>query len=1148
MIGAGRLRWPLRSPFAVVRSRWRRSLQLRVVTATMLLGLVVVFALGTLLLQRIQSGLVQERLVAARGEAARGLRDAQAQLDTANDSSGLNLLVNDMLPRLASPDPDDSRDVILLRGLGNDRPAVLPDLSSRDVDRAIIPLQMRERVMATGRQEEQFVRLRYNGSDRTLPGIAIGSRVTVPVAGAYELYFVFSLDREQETINLVRRSLVGGGAALVLLVGGIAYVVTRQVVRPVRQAAMVAQRLSSGRLQERMVPRGEDDLARLAASFNTMAHNLQTHISQLENLSRVQQRFVSDVSHELRTPLTTIRMAGDVLHESRADFAPAVARSAELLQTQLDRFEALLSDLLEISRIDAGGDLLDLEPVDLRDIVARVVDNAAPLAASVGSTLTATVVDGPVVAEVDARRIERILRNLVVNSLEHGNGKPVEVRIGADEHAVAIAVRDHGVGLRPGEAALVFNRFWRADPSRARTVGGTGLGPLDRDRGRAAAPGLAAGVGRAEPGLLLPAHAAAHRGGRAHLLAATARARGRRAGGGGRPALPTAGVQAAQLRHAALGREGLTCATQPSAGVTVRLAGVLVCAVLAGCGGALPDSGQAGAGRPIGDSSREPLQVVPEGPRPGAEPAEIVGGFLHAGAGFEDDHGVARSFLTGAAGPLWRPGQRTVVYPDDTSLTVTASGSGSRRRVTVSAPVWATIDADGQLVLGSAGDTARTGFGVTQVGREWRIDRLDDTFGLWMPRYEFERAYTPLRLAYVATGTRLLVPDLRWFAGVRASLATSLVRQLLRGPPAYLRGAVTSGAPVGTTLGVDAVPTSTGVAQVDLSATALQASPEQRQRLWAQLAATLRQLSTVSDISLTAAGAAYPVPGVPVSAPAADLGFSEDVRVAGPAMVLSRGRLLQVDPTSGELTTTRTGRFTGEVDVGGLRAVSAGGEADLLVGTDTSGTRLLMVSAASPRELLATGRDLAPPVIDRAGWAWTSDRSVPNAIAVSPATSTAQAAAPKAAAAPLRAFWLSGRRVQAVDVSRDGARLAVVSIGADGTRRLDVAGIVRDRTGRPTALAAPRQVGQGLADVRDVSWADRTNLAVLAGPVGQVLAYQVEVGGLVAPLPAVDGAAGIWAGDGLRAVYVATDEGQVLVRSGSGWRVLGPGSSVTIPQ
>lgn len=457
------------------RHRWRRSLQLRVVATTMLLGMVVVAAVGALLLTRIQTGLVEERLTAARGEARRGRADAQARLDTVSDSSSLNLLVNDLLPRLASPEPDRTRDVILLRALDNDRPTVVPDLSSRDVARSIIPRELRQRVVSSGRQESQFVRVRRTGSDASVPGIVVGSKVEA-LGGDYELYFVFSLERERETIALVRRTLVGGGVALVLLVGAVAYVVTRQVVSPVRQAATVAHRLSSGRLNERMVSRGEDDLAQLAASFNTMAENLQRQISQLENLSRVQQRFVSDVSHELRTPLTTIRMASDVLYEARPDFDPAAARSAELLQNQLDRFESLLTELLEISRIDAGGEVLDLEPVDLRAVASRVVEAALPLATPSGSRLDLLPDDLPCVAEIDARRIERILRNLVVNALEHGNGLPIEIRTGSGEHAVAVTVRDHGVGLKPGESALVFDRFWRGDPSRARTLGGTGLG------------------------------------------------------------------------------------------------------------------------------------------------------------------------------------------------------------------------------------------------------------------------------------------------------------------------------------------------------------------------------------------------------------------------------------------------------------------------------------------------------------------------------------------------------------------------------------------------------------------------------------------------------------------------------------------------
>ena len=455
--------------------RWRRSLMLRVVATTMLLGLVVVAAIGTLLFSRIRDGLVQDRLVVASGESKRGQRDAQVRFDTVTDDLGLNLLVNDLLPRLASPEPDRSRDVVLLRAPTNTRPGTVPELSSRDVAPSVIPLALRQRVERTGRQESQFVRIRDVGSTRSVPGIAIGSKVSVPVGGEYELYFVFSLEREQNTLDLVRRTLLGGGAALVLLVGAVAFVVTRQVVAPVRQASLVAQRLASGRLHERMRSRGEDDLAKLAGSFNAMAISLQTQIRQLEHLSRVQQRFVSDVSHELRTPLTTVRMAADVLHESRADFEAAPARSAELLQQQLDRFELLLGDLLEISRIDAGGAVLELEPVDLRDLAARVVDAAAPLARG-GSSLQLVAAAAPCVAEIDARRIERVLRNLVVNALEHGNGAPVTITTAADDEGVAVSVRDHGVGLKPGESALVFNRFWRADPSRARTLGGTGLG------------------------------------------------------------------------------------------------------------------------------------------------------------------------------------------------------------------------------------------------------------------------------------------------------------------------------------------------------------------------------------------------------------------------------------------------------------------------------------------------------------------------------------------------------------------------------------------------------------------------------------------------------------------------------------------------
>jgi two-component system, OmpR family, sensor histidine kinase MtrB len=263
---------------------------------------------------------------------------------------------------------------------------------------------------------------------------------------------------------------------LTLFVVGIGVLVTRLVVDPVRHAAGIAQRLAEGQLEQRMVVRGEDDLARLATSFNAMADSLQRQITQLEGLSQLQQRFTSDVSHELRTPLTTVQMAAEVLHEARGDFPPHVARSAELLRAELDRFEGLLTDLLEISRYDAGAAELDAEATDLGALVARVVAGMYALAERHGVELVVNRPDDDVIAEVDARRVERILRNLVGNAIEHGAGRPVEITLAANPTAAAVTVRDLGVGLSSAEAQHVFDRFWRADPSRVRTVGGSGLG------------------------------------------------------------------------------------------------------------------------------------------------------------------------------------------------------------------------------------------------------------------------------------------------------------------------------------------------------------------------------------------------------------------------------------------------------------------------------------------------------------------------------------------------------------------------------------------------------------------------------------------------------------------------------------------------
>ncbi len=454
---------------------------MRVVTSTLLISVVVVAVLGVFLFQSINKTMLAGRTDAATAEARANVLTVSDYLARAAEpvpAEGSDPAVS------PPPDPADQAINVLAQRAGSRYAVVIYNNDTVGQDRATldidagrsIPPVFRERVRTdtTDQTVARYSPLRYLSGD-TVSGLVIGKRVPGS-NGTYEIYHLFPLNEEEETLSSVLQLLVLVGAGLVLLLAAIASLVTRQVVTPVRLTRQAAERLASGRLEERLKVRGEDDLARLAASFNEMASNLALKIHQLEELSQVQRQFVSDVSHELRTPLTTVRMAADLLYDAREDFEPMASRSAELMQAQLERFESMLADLLEISRYDAGAATLDLESIDMRDTVLRAVGDSEALAERHATRFELRLPTDPCMAECDSRRIERILRNLLFNAIEHGEGKDIVVTLGADRDAVAIAVRDHGVGLRPGEENMVFDRFWRADPSRARTIGGTGLG------------------------------------------------------------------------------------------------------------------------------------------------------------------------------------------------------------------------------------------------------------------------------------------------------------------------------------------------------------------------------------------------------------------------------------------------------------------------------------------------------------------------------------------------------------------------------------------------------------------------------------------------------------------------------------------------
>lgn len=469
-------RYPRGWPEAIT-ALWRRSLRFRTITITLLLTSFAIFITSLIMALVIQNNLFESRRDEVLADSLRAVAEAQMRVDSAevaDDSSGLRSLwrdVQDTIPRASS-----SSRVI---AFPIDDPPVgsgVQGFRTTDLSGEVITNGLRERVVSfPDRQSWQSIAIPMpDGS--TAPGIVVGQQLFLPGVGAFEVYIAYDLADSQQTLQFVQSTLWAAGIILIAIVAGISWIVLRLVSKPIIEAAETSARLASGDLDVRLPVHGEDELATLAQSFNAMADSIESQIKELGELSLVQQRFVSDVSHELRTPLTTIRLAADMLNDQRHQFDPTTNRTAELLHTQVQRFETLLADLLEISRYDAGSVQLELEATSLAELAEDIIEQMRPLAEGRGSVLRLVAPGGYSPVDMDPRRVRRVLRNLVGNAIEHGEGHPIVVTVDSNQYAVAVGVRDFGLGMNPDDAERVFDRFWRADPSRQRTIGGTGLG------------------------------------------------------------------------------------------------------------------------------------------------------------------------------------------------------------------------------------------------------------------------------------------------------------------------------------------------------------------------------------------------------------------------------------------------------------------------------------------------------------------------------------------------------------------------------------------------------------------------------------------------------------------------------------------------
>jgi two-component system, OmpR family, sensor histidine kinase MtrB len=311
--------------------------------------------------------------------------------------------------------------------------------------------------------------------------LIVGAPIHIDQAevGVQQAYFFYPLNFQEETLAKLSNFLLIVGAGLLAAVVILAAISIGRVLKPIQRARDVAEEIAAGNLAAR-IPQAtsQDDFGKLAESFNRMTDNLAQKIGELEHVGSLQARFVSDVSHELRTPLATVRMAADYIHAARTGLPPDAQRAAVLLERELERFENLLEDLLEISRFDAG--VINLEPVevDLAALLDEVVDALDPIAhgRKVDVSFEVDRSQGQPLVAADPRRLDRVFSNLVKNAIEHTNEGSVRIWLGRRARDVVVTVADEGEGIPAEDLPHIFERFYRADVHRARTLGGTGLG------------------------------------------------------------------------------------------------------------------------------------------------------------------------------------------------------------------------------------------------------------------------------------------------------------------------------------------------------------------------------------------------------------------------------------------------------------------------------------------------------------------------------------------------------------------------------------------------------------------------------------------------------------------------------------------------
>jgi hypothetical protein len=554
--------------------------------------------------------------------------------------------------------------------------------------------------------------------------------------------------------------------------------------------------------------------------------------------------------------------------------------------------------------------------------------------------------------------------------------------------------------------------------------------------------------------------------------------------------------------------------------------------LLAGCI-SIPTSGPVQEGERIDSGTTDQvIRVIARPPQPGMGPGEIVAGFVQASASFEDDHAVAREYLTPESAAVWSPGTGTQVY--DGTLTLSAQSGTAESSVTtvgLSAPEVGTISDQGRYQVSAASREVNITFRLTTVNGQWRI--ASTPVGLLLSRADIDRAYRTYNVYFLDPTFTTLVPDPRMIALDGPGVATSLTRALVAGPTDWLAPAVRTGFPDGSALAVDAVPIVDGVARVDLDTLARLTDDATRAAMSAQLVWTLRQISAVQAVDITAGGQPWTVAGAG-SPQSRDAWPSFDPNLMPPDTVayLVSGtrvaRLLDNGPVS-----VPGGAGLGEpplsgiaITLDGAQVAGLGDRANVWLGPMVQG-EVLVEAIAEPGQ--------SRPSFGRGPLAWSVSSE-----------GVVQQISPDGVTTDVPVEGLPDRVViESVSMSRDGTRVALVT--RRGPRAILFIAIVVQRESGPI-LTSPVRAESRLSELIDVSWSRDDQLISIAaeGAAPQTL-YEIDLGrGTVRDLGAPESPIRVAAAPGQQTL-IATADGRIFAPLAGAWSLEAMGSSPAYP-